>query len=414
MNTVTVTASARDGTSMALNLLECGLSVQHIGLRGQYHHPANTKAMQQMKDFCNRDKCLQFPTADRLVLPLRSSFDANLITHGNLHDIALEVILTEQSHWYQTVKASLAVMDSQSIDIKCMGAEPVLPHSLTSELKHWPIPSKSSNAKVTGSPGLQNDIARDSDLPDFSSYPTPRTPSRLSAADAAVSTSAVAVIGMACRFPKADSLDEYWRLIRSGSNAVQHIPQTRFDPAQLWRDPKGPFWGNFLNDPDAFDHRFFSISGREAKSMDPQQRLLLQVVYEAMESSGYFGPRQNRPSGGVGCYIGVGSVDYEDNVASENTTAFSALGTLRAFISGRVSHYFGWTGPSITYDTACSSAAVAIHSACKVRLNNSIQIPTTRATNFIIGMFLEEHGDAAIFSSMPSGIGPLLFGQPKM
>lgn len=155
-------------------------------------------------------------------------------------------------------------------------------------------------------------------------------------------------------------------MICSGVSAVQPLPQGRFNPAVLWRDPKGPFWGNFLRDPDTFDHRFFSISGREARSMDPQQRLLLQVVYEALESSGYYGPRQDGPPSAVGCYVGVGSVDYDDNVASENATAFSAVGTLRAFISGRVSHYFGWSGPSITYDTACSSSAVAIHSACKV------------------------------------------------
>jgi acyl transferase domain-containing protein len=53
----------------------------------------------------------------------------------------------------------------------------------------------------------------------------------------------------------------------------------------------------------------------------------------------------------IGCYLGVGAVDYEDNVASEDANAFSATGTLRAFISGRISHYFGWSGPSITFDT---------------------------------------------------------------
>jgi len=41
------------------------------------------------------------------------------------------------------------------------------------------------------------------------------------------------------------------------------------------------------------------------------------------------------------------------------------LGTLRAFLTGRISHFFGLSGPSITYDTACSSSAVAIDAACK-------------------------------------------------
>jgi acyl transferase domain-containing protein len=89
-------------------------------------------------------------------------------------------------------------------------------------------------------------------------------------------------------------------------------------------------------------------------------------VYEALESSGYFSVASDKKITNIGCYLGVGSVDYEDNVASEHANAFSATGTLRAFISGRVSHFFGWTGPSVTFDTACSSSAIAIHFACKV------------------------------------------------
>jgi 3-oxoacyl-(acyl-carrier-protein) synthase len=32
------------------------------------------------------------------------------------------------------------------------------------------------------------------------------------------------------------------------------------------------------------------------------------------------------------------------------------------------SHYFGWTGPGLTIDTACSASAVAVHQACKAIL----------------------------------------------
>ena len=177
----------------------------------------------------------------------------------------------------------------------------------------------------------------------------------------------VAVIGIACRFPQADSVEEYWQLISSGKTAFAKFPVERFNPTDIDREPKvANFWGNFLRHPDEFDHRFFGISGREANTMDPQQRLALQVAYEALESSGCCSLPSEKQATDVGCYLGVGSVDYEDNVASENANAFSATGTLRAFISGRISHYFGWTGPSITFDTACSSSAVAIHTACKV------------------------------------------------
>ena len=181
--------------------------------------------------------------------------------------------------------------------------------------------------------------------------------------------SAIAIIGMACRYPEADSLEEFWDLISAGKCAVRRMPEDRFTPSELTREPKGPFWGGYVRRLDSFDHRFFGISGREAKSMDPQQRLCLQVAYEAIESSGYYGLRSQQFNHDVGCYIGVANDDYVANVASHPVNAFSAMGTLRAFISGRISHFFGWTGPAITLDTACSAAAVAIHTACKVCLH---------------------------------------------
>ena len=185
----------------------------------------------------------------------------------------------------------------------------------------------------------------------------------------------VAVVGMACRFPQADSLEEFWQLLHSGETSIGKLPIERFNPADISREPSlADFWGNFLRRPDGFDHSFFGVSGREAKSMDPQQRLALQVAYEALESSGYFGLPSQQKMIDVGCYLGVGSVDYEENVACHDASAFSATGTLRAFISGRISHFFGWTGPSITLDTACSSSAVAIHTASKVSCSESISL----------------------------------------
>ncbi|KAK0636982.1 putative non-reducing polyketide synthase [Bombardia bombarda] len=171
--------------------------------------------------------------------------------------------------------------------------------------------------------------------------------------------------------------------------------------------------GNFLRNPDAFDHRFFNISGRDAKSMDPQQRLLLQVSYEALESSGYCSLPENEKLKDAGCYVGVGSVDYQDNVASENANAFSATGTLRAFICGRVSHFFGWTGPSITFDTACSSSAVAIHSACKalqakecsMAVAGGVHVMTSPPLyqNLAAASFLNPNGASRAFDAKANG-----------
>ncbi|KAG2419498.1 hypothetical protein HFD88_004294 [Aspergillus terreus] len=176
---------------------------------------------------------------------------------------------------------------------------------------------------------------------------------------------AIAIIGMGCKFPGADSLEEYWQLLDDGRSMTEKPPAGRFPTHDHPRSTdKSVFWGNFVRDVECFDHRFFKKSSREAASMDPQQRLLLEVAYHALESSGYFGPRKQQETD-IGCFIGVCASDYNDNVAGHPPNAFSTLGTLRAFLTGKISHFFGFTGPSVSLDTACSSSAVAIDSACK-------------------------------------------------
>ncbi|GKZ28711.1 type I Iterative Polyketide synthase (PKS) [Aspergillus brasiliensis] len=178
----------------------------------------------------------------------------------------------------------------------------------------------------------------------------------------------VAIIGMGCKFPGADSVNDYWRILDEGLSMVQRPPEGRFPTEKHHRSSdKSVFLGNFIDDIDCFDNRFFKKSSREAASMDPQQRLLLEVAYRTLESSGYFGPDQQDTD--VGCFVGVCASDYNDNVAGHPPNAFSTLGTLRAFLTGKISHFFGFTGPSVSVDTACSSSAVAIDAACKAILN---------------------------------------------
>jgi hypothetical protein len=304
----------------------------NIGLDGWYHHPKNAEAAESLKKLCTGNKELELPDARKLLMPLRSTADADIITTGALHEVAIDLILCKRAHWLQTVQQTVAHFSSK-VKLIQMGTQPCVPRSLS--------PSKLN---------VKNDI-----------------PHRINAIDPASRPEEVAVVGMACRFPEADSIEEFWQLLISGKTCIGKLPTERFDPADVNREPRlGNYWGNFIRRPDVFDHRFFGFSGREAKSMDPQQRLALHVAYEALESSGYCALPEAEKETDVGCYIGVGAVEYEENVASEDANAFSATGVLRAFISGRVSHFFGWTGPSITLDTACSSSSVAIHTACRV------------------------------------------------
>nr|ALQ32833.1 putative polyketide synthase [Fusarium dlaminii] len=182
----------------------------------------------------------------------------------------------------------------------------------------------------------------------------------------------IAVVGMAIKVAGADDVQEFSQMLRTGKSQHELIGPDRLMMDTLFReeekDPSRNWYGNFIRDVEAFDHKFFKRSPRESTTMDPQQRLFLQAAYQAVEQSGYFTENDNsgdRDKRHVGVYLGACAGDYEHHVACHSANAFTATGNLKSFIPGKVSHYFGWTGPSMTFDTACSASAVAIHTACQ-------------------------------------------------
>lgn len=213
----------------------------------------------------------------------------------------------------------------------------------------------------------------------------------------------IAVIGMGCRFPGANSPEEFWDLLDAGRVMTTEPPAARFPTKSHARSTEQSiFLSNFLDDIASFDHRFFQKSSREAASMDPQQRILLEVAYQTLASSGFFSRQQHDDASDVGCFVGVCASDYNDNVASHPANAFSALGTLRAFVTGRVSHFFGLSGPSITYDTACSSSAVAVDAACKAIRNGDCSSALAGGVSIFTSPHLYQNLAAASFLS-PTG-----------
>ncbi|KAH7133939.1 hypothetical protein EDB81DRAFT_695655 [Dactylonectria macrodidyma] len=183
----------------------------------------------------------------------------------------------------------------------------------------------------------------------------------------------IVVVGMSIKVAGADDLDEFSQMLRTGESQHELIGPERLMFDTLFReedkDPLRNWYGNFIRDADAFDHKFFKRSPRESTTMDPQQRLFLQAAYQAVDQSGYFSETttstKDRDKNHVGVYLGACAGDYEHHAACHVPNAFTATGNLKSFIPGKVSHYFGWTGPSMTFDTACSASAVAIHTACR-------------------------------------------------
>ncbi|KAK8134555.1 polyketide synthase [Apiospora sp. TS-2023a] len=199
----------------------------------------------------------------------------------------------------------------------------------------------------------------------------------------------VAIVGMSVNLPKGQGVEMLWDTLSQGLDVVQEIPNTRFQVSDYnLEDQHKPRsmhikHGAFLEYPFTFDNAYFNISPREAKSMDPQQRVLLHAAQEALEDAGYVAdssPSFQRAS--TGCYIGLATGDYTDNLRDDIDVFYSA-GTLRAFHSGRISYFYKLSGPSIVTDTACSSSMVSIYQACRALQNGDCTSAIAGGVNVI-------------------------------
>ena len=174
----------------------------------------------------------------------------------------------------------------------------------------------------------------------------------------------IAVVGMGCRFPGANNPAEFWQLLRDGKNAITTTPVQRWDKSD--ENDRAIARGGFVPHLKEFDASFFRISPREAVSIDPQQRLLLEVSWEALENAAI--PANKIQGSQTGVFIGIAAVDYWHQLLSQDNSqinAYLTTGNTHSLASGRISHFFNFTGSSISLDTACSSSLVAVHLAIK-------------------------------------------------
>ncbi len=185
---------------------------------------------------------------------------------------------------------------------------------------------------------------------------------------------AVAIVGMAGRFPGAGDIGQFWANLRDGVESItifgeQELRDAGIDPAMLGR-PNYVRARATLADADRFDAGFFGFTPREAEILDPQHRLFLEASWEALEHAGY---DSERYPGRIGVFAGVGINSY---LLEADPARIAAAGRYQAFISNdkdfvptRVSYKLNLRGPSVTVQTACSSSLVAVHLACQSLLN---------------------------------------------
>src|ERR1700751_5793571 len=102
---------------------------------------------------------------------------------------------------------------------------------------------------------------------------------------------AIAIIGLAGRFPGPKNIGEFWQNIRNGVESLETFSDAELDragvPAALRSHPYFVRKGAKLEDAEFFDADFFGFSPREAQVIDPQHRIFLECAWEALENAGY-------------------------------------------------------------------------------------------------------------------------------
>jgi hybrid polyketide synthase/nonribosomal peptide synthetase FtdB len=229
----------------------------------------------------------------------------------------------------------------------------------------------------------------------------------------------IAVVGIGCRFPRADGPEQFWELLATGTNAISEVPPDRWDAARYYDpDPTragkmNTKWGGFLGDVASFDRAFFKISQREADRMDPQQRLLLEVTCEALEDAGE--PLDRLAGSRTGVFVGVSVFDYgyRQLVNPRLGDVFINTGNAGSIAANRISYLFDLRGPSVAIDTACSSSLVATHLACQSLERGeseralvggvNLMLAPAVTINFAKGGFMAPDGQCKAFDARANG-----------
>ncbi|MFF9978462.1 aminotransferase class I/II-fold pyridoxal phosphate-dependent enzyme [Streptomyces erythrochromogenes] len=205
----------------------------------------------------------------------------------------------------------------------------------------------------------------------------------------------IAVVGMACRFPGARNLNEYWRLLMAPQPQFSTVPDTRWrsdafltgdlrDTTSIYTDTMA-----LLPDVGHFDAAHYGIPPRRATAMDPQHRLLIDLTREALQDAGWEAEGFDREETSVitaltesgyrelstmrirmrqlaGGEFGTRATDpgWQETVrAVHGLHGTSVAGLLLNMGPNTISSVFDLHGESYALDSACSGGLMAVANA---------------------------------------------------
>ncbi|MEM5327806.1 SDR family NAD(P)-dependent oxidoreductase [Paraburkholderia sp. JHI2823] len=211
----------------------------------------------------------------------------------------------------------------------------------------------------------------------------------------------IAIVGMACLFPGAQNLREYWQNILRGVDAIREVSDDRWRVADLFDPKRGTpdkiysKWGGFLDDI-AFDPQRYGIPPASIKSIEPVQLLALEVSRLALEDAGFdrrgFARERTATIFAVGGMNDLGTIfnfrallphylrsvpGFSDTVREQilasiyetvlpKWTEDTFPGILGNVIAGRVANRLDLGGTNFTVDAACASSLAALDTGVRL------------------------------------------------
>ncbi|MEM7125457.1 MAG: SDR family NAD(P)-dependent oxidoreductase [Chloroflexota bacterium] len=254
--------------------------------------------------------------------------------------------------------------------------------------------------------------------------------------------SKIAVVGMACHFPDAPTLQRYWHNLISGRDSIREVPRSRWS-IEAYYDPYGSQtgrnqhrnnqnghhqngdiqksrhqqrksiskWGAFLADIEAFDPEYFGIPESLAPQIDPLERQWLEVSAEALADAGY--GKKDLWGQAVGVFVGSRVSNFADKLDALQKDVIVGMG--QNFIAAHLAHIYNFKGPNMVVDTACASSLTAIHLAiqsirqgeCIVALAGGVDILLDESYYLAMSaaQVLSPDGRCKTFDESANGIG---------
>ena len=236
---------------------------------------------------------------------------------------------------------------------------------------------------------LEEELGRQLPMVDLFRYPTVRSlaeylragsektaPALAGERAAPAESSAIAIVGISCRFPGANDVEQFWNNLRQGVESItfysrEELAEAGVEPQLLDHPDYVRARGN-VEDIDLFDAAFFGFTPREAELMDPQQRFFLECSWQALENAGC---DPESYDGSIGVFAGVGPNIYlfTNLAASSQLTSAGLFQTLisndKDSLTTHVSYKLNLTGPSVAVQTTCSTSLVAVHLAARTLLD---------------------------------------------